>query len=231
MKKILFIAIVCFITFDSYAANDAFKDWKAKGYKSEEDNRQGYESAMIYWKYATQKTGKAEFIKELQDCSARKNSYCTENLGYQYYLDGDYFSAYPLLLRHTHKILEAEIEFALGDMFEHGKGVLQNEDKAVYFYKQCASLGEKYCAYSIGLIYSQQAITRGVLVQETAKLAYAWLKISMALGQEKWYPKKGGTTTMASHLIELQSFINEQKIKEADKLASQICSTIPKCIQ
>lgn len=222
-------------------ANKSFKNWKNLGYKSEDEQRHLYESGMIYWKYVTQKIDEAAFIESLEGC-VRKNPFCAHILGGHYYDKKDCFSAYPLLVNHPidPKKYKADpyrkdVEFALGWMLANGCGVMQNYDKAIDHFKECAYLGEKRCAWNVSSYYVEKA--KLSLSKTTTKNfidhyvdAYVWLKISQGLNSQ--WPDRALEKSASSLLLKMQKSLSERSLlTKADAVASKICSTIPNCTQ
>ena len=52
-----------------------------------------------------------------------------------------------------------------------------------------------------------------------------------SLGIKEFTHSDEGKEAMDIHLEGMQIILGEEKTKKADKLAGQICSTIPKCMQ
>jgi len=247
-SKILLLVLSCFFLFPIsgiYAknlhANESFKNWKALGYKSEDEHRHLYQAGIIYWKYATEKIGEAAFIQSLESCMI-SNPFCAHILGGHYYDKKDCASAYPLLSNHPLNSLKykadpygKEREFALGWMLANGCGVIQNYDKAIEHFKKCAYRGEKRCAWNVSSYYAEKAklssskTTTSNFIDNCFN-AYVWLKISQGLSSQ--WPDRALEESVSSLLIQMQKPLGELSLlTKADALSSKICSTIPNCTQ
>ncbi len=221
--------------------NKSFKNWKALGYRSEDEQRHLYQAGIIYWKYATEKIGEAAFIESLESC-VRSNPFCAHILGGHYYDKKDCVSAYPLLSNHPLDSLKykadpygEEREFALGWMLANGCGVIQNYDKAIEHFKKCAYLGEKRCAWNVSSYYVEKAklssskATRNNFIDNYVN-AYVWLRISQGL-KSQW-PDKLLEESVSSLSVKMQRTLSELSLlTKADIVASKICSQIHNCTQ
>ncbi len=215
-----------------------FKDWRTRGYKSEEDMRQFYEAVVIIKSYDSQKIGKSKYIEELKTCSDNQNYYCSGVLGEYYYSNKEYFLAYPLLSKYSGSIGSEDTELYIGNMFAAGEGVLQNDNKAIFHYTKCAKLGEKICAYNIAITYDNNAIRMSDEYSINSSMwsdkikAYAWFKVAKALGQNKHTYVNGSKVDLSIKIEDMRKHLSGKSlISQADTLASKLCSTIPKCIQ
>ena len=238
MKKYLAIGL-CLVSMGGWAET-TFKNWKALGYKSANDQMHLYEIGTIEWELMAEKIGESKYIEKLKNC-INKNPFCSAILGKYYYEHKNYSRAYQLLStyyvdlnKYSFDPYRGNVEFELGAMFDNGFGVLQNEDKAIAHYKICASVGNKSCAYNISIIYGHRISESNDYKIQTSNIikSYAWRQVSRALGQEKAYLKAGGTENISVALDMKVEDANKLNLRpQANKLASQICSTIPKCIQ
>lgn len=198
------------------------------------DQKKGTETVKIIKDYKDGVIGEAAYIEALSACS-QYNSYCSMLLGEFYYDKEEYSLAYPLLSKYSDDFGRDIVEYQLGYMFSKGLGVLQNDDKAMMHYKKSAEFGTPNAAYAVGIIYNNKAAifyrshnrSDGNIVP-----AYAWLKVSQALGRDYYLDEDWKKIDMSVKLNEKREILSSySKLQEADKLASQICSTIPKCIQ
>lgn len=224
MKKILFYSILL-TSFGSYASNGT--EANIAEYKSINDK--------INNKLTTQQESQRLF----EICSGNGNTLCSSFLESAYFIAKNYSAAYPFLIKsqgviHLYNTNTAPSELYLGAMFDNGLGVLQNKDKAIEHYKICASVGDGICAYNIAAIYSNKAVINKKVVDPNDDgliQSYAWMKVSQALGIKEFIPSNGRKQDMTFHLEGMQIILGAKKTQKADKLASQICSTIPSCIQ
>ncbi|KTD33847.1 hypothetical protein Lnau_2139 [Legionella nautarum] len=186
------------------------------------------------------KIGNYKLRDDLGECSNRGNAWCAGLLGEQYYYKEWYSLAYPLLIRAS-KLEEngwPSFDFELGYMFKNGLDVLQNDEKALSFFKKSASNGYTDAAINIGDIYYRKS---KLLSSSSNKLkathitsnlikAYAWYKIAQALHSSQLKDKQ--VIHIRDSIKELkQLLVRRSSLKEANNLASQICSTISTCIQ
>jgi TPR repeat protein len=70
----------------------------------------------------------------------------------------------------------------LGQLYEHGSGVLQNYETAKYYYEKSANMGNSRAAHNIGLLYE-----KGLGVKANEKEALAWHKIAAEDNYYKLY--------------------------------------------
>ena len=245
--KFLLFVLCCLSLFqisESYAkrgnSQTTFKNWKALGYKSENDQMHLYEIGTIEWELMAEKIGESKYVEKLQNC-LEKNPFCSGMLGKYYLGNGDYSRAYKLLStyyvdlnKYTVDPYRGDVEFALGTMFDNGFGVLQNKDKAIEHYKICASLGDKECAFNMSIDYASKIRESNEYNTQISNVmeSYAWLQVSRALGKTKITRKDGKIEDISVLLESQREKIGKLNVlTEANKLAIQICSTIPKCIQ
>ncbi|MGX8785983.1 SEL1-like repeat protein [Legionella pneumophila] len=118
----------------------------------------------------------------------------------------------------------------MGLMYMQGHGVLQNYDKAIYYFQKAAKNGDKAVTVSFAKTYFMKAeVSSYQEAAENYKNSYAWFKISQALPdaqstqkyQNSSFQKTLNTfTTTLGHLFNIQ---------QADILAAEICPTIKGC--
>lgn len=173
------------------------------------------------------------YYEKLRSCANTGNKTCFSLLGIEYFLDHKYSQAHPLLIKGED--FNVMRYCFLGHMFGDGLGVLQNQNKAITYYKKGAVLGDRDSAYSLGVLYANKAV---IAVKESTNLAlkfskqaYIWFKISYALGQKYSFKLDGTKEPMTISLEKWQETIGLRRSKEADKTASQICLKIAKFIQ
>ena len=229
MKKVIAV-LMCLISFQCLAST-----------VDDPDPKNGIEAVKIIKDYKDGVIGEAGYIEALSACS-KHNSYCSMLLGEFYYDKEEYSLAYPLLSKYSDEFGRDIVEYQLGYMFSNGFSVLQNSDKAMMHFKKSAELGSSDAAFNIGLIYEkktrlfnnshyQNSSNMTKNITENAIPAYAWLKVSQVLGH-KTYLFEGKEIGISVRLDKTRELLSAfSKLQEADKLASQICSTIPKCTQ
>lgn len=66
---------------------------------------------------------------------------------------------------------DAELQFSLGVMYEHGEGVRQDYAEAVRWYRKAAEQGQAESQYNLGLMYE-----KGKGVPKNRKVAKEWYK-------------------------------------------------------
>ncbi|HAU0297848.1 TPA: tetratricopeptide repeat protein [Legionella pneumophila] len=234
MKKLILI-LLCIISISLYAENGT----------EEKKNRDDFNEAYkIFHNHGMNifddKIGDTKLRNDLSECSNNGNAWCAGLLGEQYYYKEWYSLAYPQLIK-TSKLKEdgwPSFDFHLGYMFSNGLDVLQNDEKALSFFKKSASKGHTDSAINIGDIYYKRA---KLLIRVANKLeadnitsnlinAYAWYKIAQALNSTQLNNKQlihiRDSINVLKQLLAMRSSLNG-----ANDLASQICSTISTCIQ
>lgn len=213
--KIIFLALLSTICINAYSAD---KD------------SPGMHALKLYL---------AEDIAGLKTCSEAGNQHCSGVLGLHYYAKGDYVLARPLLLKGSQMGM-SYCDFTLGLLYSEGKGVLQSDDKAINFYKRAAKLGNATAAYNISTIYLNNSIplsyrfTQDEMTKYKYNVtnAYAWEKIALALGEKMVLKENGQELPLLDDLnLIKQKLLERGYLNEADKIASDICSTIPECAQ
>jgi TPR repeat protein len=167
-----------------------------------------------------------EKYKALEKCAKHGNYVCSGMVGLYYYFIKDYNKAYKHLQfaaqegRGVYSIYNA-----LGDMYLSGKGVLQDNDKGIYYLKKSITNSGREqdkakTSYNISTGYAHKQFTI-----ENSISSYAWLKIAQSLGMETVFPDEPIEAALNRQAIYLGS-TNKTK---ADKLAKKICSTIEGC--
>lgn len=190
--------------------------------------------------FVDKKITSKQYDEKLSECSGTGNRWCASTLGDRLFELKKYSEAYPYLIK-SQGILKgflninaAPSEFQLGLMFGEGLGVLQNTDKAIFHFKICSSVGESACANNIAAIYHNRARQSNDYRVQLSNLikAYAWEQVARTLGYKETFntngTKENVSVTLDRYMEALGKF---NRLTEANKLASHICSTIPKCIQ
>lgn len=220
MRRFIITIITCAIPFTQVMAE---QDQFATYYK---------EWSMIRSKHV-KTTYNDEYKNELQICSDKGNYYCTKKLGEQYLYEKEYSDA----IKHFTQCSEqsyGSCDYDLGLIYLDGLGVLQNEDKAMFHFRKAANVGVPAAAYNISTIYGHRGASsknRNTIVDD-ATYAYAWLKVSMALGIETYNSVEEKDIPIHKLLATHKKFlISQDSLQKADKLANEICSSIEYCKQ
>lgn len=95
-----------------------------------------------------------------------------ESEAHQAWQDGQHSRAYKLF-RQCAEIGDAGCMLNLGYFFDEGIDVIQDEDKAMYWYKKAYRCGYLAAASNIAILYREQGNRR---------LMFQWFKRSVALG-------------------------------------------------
>ena len=97
--------------------------------------------------------------------------------GYEAHLKGDYISAIkewgPLAAQG-----DAAAQFNIGNMFDFGKGVTEDNAQAVYWYSKSAEQGNANAQYALGWMYEN-----GEGVEENDEIAVEWFRKSAVQGE------------------------------------------------
>lgn len=183
--------------------------------------------------------GRNKYIELMQSCAYKGNTYCSALLGDFYYKEGEYHLAYPFLLDAENiQFGKEDIAYELGYMLARGYGATKNEERAIYHFKEGASLGNHDSAYSLGVLYGNRAaklIDQKKSDQDvTSNLiqSYAWYKVSKILGHETTI-KSDSRVQDIDISIEYRKklLIDRSALMDANKLTTKICADIPKCIE
>ncbi|HAU3629688.1 TPA: sel1 repeat family protein [Legionella pneumophila] len=176
-------------------------------------------------RHYNKKLNDKEFVSELLKCSLKNNFWCSGRLG-DWLLEKNEYSDAFYLLTQANDNLHDSFSFSLGRMYLEGVGVLQNEEKALLYFKKAAkaevdlSRVRKYAAYNVGVIYSQKELKKKNNNITNITKAYAWFKVSKALGYD---------AEIKVNEVLKEYLASHKGLLKADKLATQICSTIPNC--
>ncbi|HAU1368074.1 TPA: SEL1-like repeat protein [Legionella pneumophila] len=234
MKRLLLI-LLSMISISIYAE---------KGVDEKKNRDDFHEAYEIFHKYGMnifddKKIGDDKFREDLSECSNNGNAWCAGFLGEQYYYKEWYSLAYPQLIRASKlgKDGWGSFDFDLGYMFRNGLDVLQNDEKAVSYFKKAVLKGHTNAAIHIGDIYYKRA----QLLIRTHKLeaenitfnlinAYAWYKIAQALNRTQLNDKQLSYLRDSIEALK-QLLVIRSSLNEANTLASKICSTISQCFQ
>ncbi len=105
---------------------------------------------------------------------------------------------------------DAVAQFALGTMYENGRGVLQNDAKAVRWYRQGAEQGFASAQNSLGKMYR-----RGRGVPQDDVLAHMWWSLAVARGHEPARKYRDGLAARmpTAQLADAQRLAREWKPK------------------
>ena len=118
---------------------------------------------------------------------------------------GDYKKAFPQLKRLAEQGNVSQ-QFFLGRFYIEGKGVPENDAKAVYWFRRAADQGHASAQYYLGYMYEN-----GKGVPKNDAQAYVWLSIAAA---------QGHTDAKLESFMVKQKLTHEQ-IMESQKLSSE----------
>ena len=96
----------------------------------------------------------AGVVKEEKLTSAQKLAQEIEFAGLYEYDKGNFTTAVSLFKKGAERG-DSHSQFRLGEMYERGKGVLQNYAEAVRWYKLSAKQGHSSAQYNLGLMYDE----------------------------------------------------------------------------
>lgn len=240
MGRIVLLAIVFLLSFEAHSEQkkNVKVDLKVYNY---------WKPLLLSQSLSVGELTENEYVRMLNLCSQERNRYCSASLGEYYSISKKQYSkAYSLLLDASNdtntpdSIYEppaVRASYVLGQMYAVGAGVLQNDDKAIVYFRRAVIYGaDRNSAMRIALIYSKKWKEESKNYQVNGFLAqsYAWWKIALSLPQnDKPILKKDGSEFDPQEILHKFEDFDQfrPKIKLANKLAQQICSTIPKCIQ
>ena len=97
-------------------------------------------------------------------------------------------------------------QFGLGAMYEHGRGVPQDDAKAVYWYRKAAERGHVDAHYYLAAMYA-----KGQGVEQSDSQAYAWWSAAA----------ENGYSSAAKARGTLASYMSERDLAKAKKLAKE----------
>ena len=195
-----------------------------------------------------EKITKEQYIEKLLKCSEEGNNYCSVFIAEDFLAYNKYEKAYPYLIKAINDKIAPDSDihspsafanYDLGMMYSYGNGVLQNSDKAIEYFSQSVKLGMDRDAYvKISQEYLQKwdEETQGSFNTYTsnAKFSYAWMKLASSKATPK-DPAKGNDHKIVNPAERISFFktllVYKSHITELNNIASDICSTIPSCIQ
>ncbi|HAT2038542.1 TPA: sel1 repeat family protein [Legionella pneumophila] len=223
MKKLLLLIILCISNVVISADIKVYKPDTA-WFTSKQSSMLSVADKLSLRHY-NKKINDKEFVSELLKCSLKNNFWCSGRLG-DWLLEKKEYSDAFYLLTQANDNLHDSFSFSLGRMYLEGIGVLQNKEKALLYFKNAAKAEvdlsgvRKYAAYNIGVIYTQKELGKKNNNISNITKAYAWFKVSKALGYD---------TEIKVNAVLKEYLVSHQGLLKADKLATQICSTIPNC--
>ena len=121
------------------------------------------------------------------------------------YKRGDYATALSRF-RKAAKQGDADAQFALGAMYEHGQGVPLDYKTSVYWYNRAAEQGDASAQYELGYMYW---MGRGVPVDRV--LGYVWSSLAAAQGHKYALEARGW----------YRQYMTREQIAEAQRLARE----------
>lgn len=199
-------------------------------YASDDNNPEANEFNAIY---NTFKSSPRNGLVQLVNCADKNNKYCAFLLGYLLYHKKEYSKAYPYFIKsegvfksiNSNEMFKGlngkEVDTSdvfLGNMFSEGLGVEKNMDKAIDYYNRCMTMGDDACAYDISTLFVNDPV-------KTYAYTLVALKLQMATGTYDEHAK----VDIALEVKNMRQNLDEQKIREGDKMANDICLTIPIC--
>ena len=214
MKKILLI-LLCGIAFSSYALEPTMKDL---------DELDGI------LKMAQSHINDNQIKVKLDECSNHGNKYCSLTIGIHYFREAKYDVALPYLLNSNCKFKSKDgkdywpASIYLGTIFFKGFGIEKNYEKSIGYYKQCAMAGEEKCAFMMAGVYNELQVKNHDPVPSNA-----WMKVAMKMGMTEIEGPKNANISVKESIDFMQESLTPEEIEKGDKLAKEICATIPKC--
>ena len=94
--------------------------------------------------------------------------------------NGDYATAFKLIKPFAEQG-DANAQYVLGSMYDNGYGVIENDKKAVKWYRLAADQGDASAQYNLGNMYR-----RGEGVLQDNKKAHMWYNITRANGEKEY---------------------------------------------
>ena len=134
---------------------------------------------------------------------------CKDEAGLEAFKRGDYATA----LKEYRPLAEqgdAVAQFALGVMYEKGRGVPQGDPEAVHWYRLAAEQGQASAQNNLAKMYR-----RGRGVPKDDVLAHKWFNLAAARGHENaWRARDRLAARMATdQLADAQRLAREWKLK------------------
>lgn len=173
-----------------------------------------------------------EFKRALQVCADKGNYYCSMGLGETNAKEENYIDAISNFKQCSEKC-DGWCDFGLGIIYYEGIEVLQNDEKAIFYFKKAANLGLPNAAYNLAAIYEDKKSNGAYRYSDEgakqysnyAILEYAWLKIAMALGRKDYISKIDGKIPIAK-VFDARKFglASDGLLQQGDNMATQICS-------
>jgi TPR repeat protein len=240
MGKHALLIMIFLLSFQAYSEQKTSVKIDLKAYNY-------WKPLLLSQKYSDGELTENEYVGMLNQCSKEEAGYCAASLGEYYSVrKKQYDRAYPLLLEASKdtnapsSIYEpptVRASYLLGQMYADGIGVLQNDDKAIEYFKKSVTYGsDRNSAMRLALIYTKKwrEESTDYRINEFLTHSYAWWKVALALPKSD-IPIKTIDGSELEPQKDIRKFENfdefRPNIKLANKLAQQICSTIPKCVQ
>ena len=102
-------------------------------------------------------------------------------------------------------------QYMLGELYDFGKGTVENHDMAVYWYKKSAEQGNVDAQYNLAIKYA-----KGEGVPQNNKLAYVWSSLSAAHAYENL--RKNAIINRDI----FANYLSPQQLNEAQELAAKL---------
>lgn len=168
-------------------------------------------------------------LEALEACGRNGNYICSFMIGKFYYNLKNYKKAFEGFLAAS-KADHWGANLMLGYMYNEGNGVLQDNKKAIKYLKKTLIGGNyeeaKEIAYDIHVIYYNNYD-----IADSKINAYAWLKVSMALGKSKVKYVGSDEKPIENVLYADGLGLGAISKVKAEQLARDICSNIDGCNQ
>ncbi|BCA96090.1 hypothetical protein TUM19329_24510 [Legionella antarctica] len=199
----------------------------ANGNKQCRDRLSREEDEKIDYEYHAVKKNSQLWEGKLKECADRGNLFCSNRLGYFYFLNPQdnprYLDAYPYLVKgqyiYTHhynenvSVCAAMIGFSLE---------MNNKRDSLKYFKRCALDGNRTCAYKVSEFYSDDPDFKNPI------LDYAWKATAIKLIDSFNFMTNKTNSELEHDLAELENKIGGN-IYQAYMLANIICDKTAKC--
>jgi len=216
MKKIifLFLVVTSFTSFSKSQQEVSYQDIQ--------------EAENIFHNAQSMKMNKRQLIENMEKCSNNGNKYCSFIVGYLYFNEKDYINAFPFFVK-ADKKFKAKNGFEfwpsaiyLGTLYINGWAVEQDNDKAIIYFKECASSLIPMCAFTVSGLYADKRNDEENHIQ-----AYAWMLVSKKLGMVKIPNTKHWSVEQWQGMLE--DIMSKEEIIKGNELAEKLCSSMHNC--
>ncbi len=214
MSKYQLMALLFIVSFASHALNPT--------------NAEFDEYNQIFKEAKSEQLNDNQLLLKLDKCASAGNRHCSVGVGQIYYEKKEYSSAFPYFIKGDYKLKDNKgadywpASFYLGPMYLKGLGVEENNEKAIKYLKRTLPIGGALNAWMLAIAYND-SVTSPVP-------AYAWFKVANTMGVDKELPQ-GQSMTVREIVKNMQDLLTLQEKADGDRLADEICVTIPMCAQ